>query len=82
VIGAVIYFGIAVLCVWPFSRMVDGMFGVADPPEPLDRFFSVVMGTMTALLWPIILVALVGWRASRAIWTRVLDLDDKRERVQ
>lgn len=84
-IGTVIYFVGALLASWPCYRLVLDLTTSSTPSlgiDNTDRVFAGVFGTLVAVAWPLVLVGVVGFRISRRIWTRVLDLDDERERVR
>lgn len=80
----VLYFTVAVLVVWPMAQLAMREF-VGEPwgrADAFDRGMSVFTGSFAAAFWPLIVACWIGWRVSRAIWTRVLDLNPDDERAR
>ena len=58
------------LTIYPFSKTVLGAnFG--REPDSEDWFFSGIIGTIGALLWPAILIGYTLFRLSRYVWSKV-----------
>ncbi len=68
---AITYIAVAFLAWWPCSHLVLDAFAF-DEPDPTDVAFSAFFGAVMAVLWPVVLLGVAGFRLSRAIWSRVL----------
>lgn len=80
-IVTIVYFGVAVLCTYPFRTVILKV--VIDPskPDSFDKGASAVLGFLASLFWPLFLGCFIAFSLSKKIWLKLTDENADREKI-
>jgi len=78
----IVYFVVALLCVYPARQYLFELCVVGEP-DSMDHIFGAILGVLIAILWPVFVGFAICYKTSRFIWEKFLDdKENDNERVR